>query len=336
MARIVLHGGRVFDGTGADPADADVVLEDGRIVEVGPGLDGDEGVDVRGRTLLPGLFDCHVHLGFRYEDFDEVRLAYTPFSYRFFQLPETLRWYLAMGITTVRDAGGRRLGDEARGRRRRARRSRACRSPCTMLSMTGGHADAQLPCGGIAPYAVDVPGDALAASPTAPTALRAKVREVIREGADVIKIASSGGFLSPGDDPKLPHFGAGRARRDRHDRARTSAGWVMSHAHGAEGIKRAVRAGVRSIEHGTFLDEEAVGPDGRARHVARADADRRRHDRAARREGRRPGAGEGEAPRRSAGPSSTRSGWRSRPASRSRWGRTARSPRTAPTCASCS
>jgi imidazolonepropionase-like amidohydrolase len=245
----------VFDGTGAEAADADVVLEDGRIVDVGPGLDGDDGVDVSGRTLLPGLFDCHVHLAFRYEDFDEVRLAYTPFSYRFFQFPETLRWYLAMGITTVRDAGGADWG------MKRAVEDGVLPGPrmqisVTMLSMTGGHADAHLPCGGIAPYAVPYPG---MPSPVAdgPEALRAKVREVIREGADVIKIASSGGFLSPGDDPKLPHFGS-----DELEAIVTTAAdlgrWVMSHAHGAEGIKRAVRAGVRSIEHGSLMDDEAI------------------------------------------------------------------------------
>ena len=73
MARTVFTGGRVFDGTGAPLAEADVAIEDGRIVEVGPGLDGDEGVDCSGKALLPGLFDCHVHLASRYEDFDEVR-----------------------------------------------------------------------------------------------------------------------------------------------------------------------------------------------------------------------------------------------------------------------
>ena len=109
MARIVLHGGRVFDGTGADAADADVVLEDGRIVDVGPGLDGDEGVDVAGRTLLPGLFDCHVHLAFRYEDFDEVRLAYTPFSYRSSSSPRrcagTSRWASRPSATPAAPTG---------------------------------------------------------------------------------------------------------------------------------------------------------------------------------------------------------------------------------------
>ena len=255
LARILLHGGRVFDGSGADPAEADVVLEDGRFVAVGPGLDGDEGVDVTGRTLLPGMFDCHVHLAYRYEDFDEVRVAYTPFSYRFFQFPETLRWYLAMGITTVRDAGGADLG------MKRAVADGVLQGPrmqisVTMLSMTGGHADAHLPCGGISPSAIDYPGMPSSVA-DGPDALRAKVREVIREGGDVIKIASSGGFLSPGDDPRLPHFGDDELRAVVGTAADLGC-WVMSHAHGAEGIKRAVRAGVRSIEHGTFLDEEAV------------------------------------------------------------------------------
>jgi imidazolonepropionase-like amidohydrolase len=255
VARILLHGGRVFDGTGADPTDADVVIEDGHIADVGIGLDGDHGVDVAGRTLLPGLFDCHVHIAYRYEDFDEVRVSYTPFSYRFFLVPENLRWYLAMGITTVRDAGGADWG------MKRAVADGVLPGPrmqisVTMLSMTGGHADAHLPCGGLAPSAVDYPG---MPSPVAdgPEALRAKVREVIREGADVIKIASSGGFLSPGDDPRLPHFAADELAAIV-DAAGDLGCWVMSHAHGVEGIKRAVRAGVRSIEHGTYLDEEAV------------------------------------------------------------------------------
>ena len=84
--RIVLTGGRVFDGTGASIDDADVSFEDGRIVDVGPGLDGDESVDVTGATLLPGLFDCHVHLAERYEDFDELLVMHRPFSYRFFTI----------------------------------------------------------------------------------------------------------------------------------------------------------------------------------------------------------------------------------------------------------
>ena len=97
-----------------------------------------------------------------------------------------------------------------------------------------------------------------------------KIREVIRAGADVIKIASSGGFLSPGDDPMAAELLA----QEEVDAIVTTAAdlgtWVMSHAHGAEGIKRAVRAGVRSIDHGTYLDAGGRRDDGRARHLARA------------------------------------------------------------------
>src|SRR5919201_839960 len=108
--RTVFAGGRLFDGTGAAIADADVVVEGDRIVEVGPGLDGDEVVDVSGRTLLPGMFDCHVHLALRHEDMDELRVMHEPFSYRFFQIADNLRTTLALGITTVRDASGADLG----------------------------------------------------------------------------------------------------------------------------------------------------------------------------------------------------------------------------------
>ena len=104
MTRVVFSGGSIFDGTGAMPAAGDVAIEDGRIVDVGLGLDGDERIDVTGKTLLPGLFDCHVHLATRYEDIDETRVMNEPFSLPFFRIAENLRTTLALGITTVRDA----------------------------------------------------------------------------------------------------------------------------------------------------------------------------------------------------------------------------------------
>jgi imidazolonepropionase-like amidohydrolase len=85
----------------------------------------------------------------------------------------------------------------------------------------------------------------------------AKVREVVRAGADVIKIASSGGFLSPSDDPRQPNFSEAEVESIVQTAADLGRS-VMSHAHGAEGIKRAVRAGVRSIDHGTFIDDEGI------------------------------------------------------------------------------
>ena len=255
MSRVLLSGGRVFDGTEAPLADADVVLEDGRIAEVGPGLDGDEAVDVTGKTLLPGLFDCHVHLAMRYEDFDEARLMNEPFSLPFFRMAENLRTTLALGITTVRDAMGADAG------LRTAVEQGVLVGPrmqisVSMLSMTGGHNDAWLPSGAIGPWGVEYPGMPSGVCDGVEGVTR-KVREVIRAGADVIKIASSGGFFSPSDDPMEPNF----SQEEVDAIVRTAADlgtWVMSHAHGPEGIKRAVRAGVRSIDHGTYLDEEGA------------------------------------------------------------------------------
>lgn len=253
--RTLFAGGQVFDGTGAAIADADVVVEGGRIVEVGAGLDGDEAVDVSGRTLLPGMFDCHVHLVLRHEDLDELRVMHEPFSYRFFQIAETLRTTIELGITTVRDAAGADLG------LKQAVEDGVLVGPrmqisVNMLSMTGGHSDAWLPSGAISSWGVSYPGmpdgvcDGI-------DGVRTKVREMVRAGADVIKIASSGGYLSPLDDPSRPNFS-----QDEVDEIAATAAdlgrWVMSHAHGAEGIKRAIRAGVRSIDHGTFLDDEAI------------------------------------------------------------------------------
>lgn len=255
MTRTVFTGGRVFDGTGAPLAEADVVVEDGRILAVGPGLDGDEAVDCTGKAILPGLFDVHVHVAFSYEDFDEVRLMHEPFSLRFFRVAENLRRTIALGITTVRDASGADAGMRAAVEQGLLVGPRMQIS-VTMLSMTGGHNDPWLPSGARGAWGTPYPGmpdgvcDGVAG-------VAAKVREVIRAGADVVKIASSGGFLSPTDDPRQPNFSEEEVRAIV-EAAADLGRWVMSHAHGAEGIKRAVRAGVRSIEHGTFLDDEAI------------------------------------------------------------------------------
>ena len=253
--RTVFTGGRVFDGTGAAPANADVLIAEGRIVEVGPGLDGDVAVDVAGKMLLPGLFDTHVHLAMRYEDFDEAVIMNEPFSLKFHRMAQTLRTTIALGITTVRDAAGADAG------LRMAVQEGTLIGPrmqisVQMLSMTGGHSDAWLPSGILGMWGLEYPGMPSGVCDGVDGVSR-KTREMIRAGADVIKIAASGGFLSPSDDPREPNFS-----QDEVDAiVRTAADLgtpVMAHAHGAEGIKRAVRAGVRSIDHGTFLDEECI------------------------------------------------------------------------------
>jgi Imidazolonepropionase and related amidohydrolases len=88
--RTLFRRGRIFDGSGAPLADGDLVIEDGRIVAVGSGLDGDEAIECEGKSLLPGLFDCHIHLMGRYED-DEITVTHRPFSYAFYLAPANLR-----------------------------------------------------------------------------------------------------------------------------------------------------------------------------------------------------------------------------------------------------
>lgn len=255
MTRTVFRGGRIFDGTGAPLAEADLAIEDGRILEIGVGLEGDAAVDCSGKALLPGLFDVHVHVAFSYEDFDEVRIMNEPFSLRFYRVAENLRRTIALGITTVRDASGADAGMRAAVERGLLVGPRMQIS-VNMLGMTGGHSDAWLPSGARGAWGTSYPGmpDGVC---DGVEGVAAKVREMVRAGADVIKIASSGGFLSPTDDPRQPNFTEAEVRSIVQTAADLDR-WVMSHAHGAEGIKRAVRAGVRSIDHGTFLDDEAI------------------------------------------------------------------------------
>jgi imidazolonepropionase-like amidohydrolase len=253
--RTILTGGSVFDGSGAAPASADVAIEDGRIVAVQSGLDGDRAVDCSGTTLVPGLIDCHVHIAWRTEDFDELAFAYRPFSYRLFAIAGSLRRTLECGITTIRDAGGADLG------LKQALADGVLAGPraqisVTMLSQTGGHADFSLPSGAGGAYDVPYPG---MPSPLCDgvEGVTRKVREVVRAGADVVKLCTTGGYVSPSDDPHHLSFTEeelAAAVGAAADLGRA----VMAHAHGAEGIKRAARAGCRSVEHGTFMDEEAA------------------------------------------------------------------------------
>ena len=251
--RTVFAGGRVFDGTGAPIAEADVAISDGVIAEVGVGLDGDDLVDVSGLTILPGLFDCHVHVLLGHVDI--FRLLQTPFSYRFYDAIRNLDATLRIGITTVRDAGGADLGVK------QALEEGILRGPrmqisITMLSQTGGHGDGWLPSGSRIDLFPPHPG-APAGIVDGPEEVRRKVRELVRAGADVIKIATSGGVLSPRDHPKQPGFDLAEIEAIVAE-ARAAGLWVMSHAQSIDGIKNAVLAGVRSIEHGIYLDDEAI------------------------------------------------------------------------------
>ncbi len=253
MTRTLYTGATVVDGTGADPAAADLVVEDGRIVEIGSGLDGDERVDLDGKAILPGLFDCHTHVVV--STIDETRNLHTPFGYRYFQAMENLASTLRIGITTVRDAGGADLGikqavDDGLIPGPRMQIS------LSMISQTGGHGDPWVASGGEVHFFPRHPGvpETLV---DGPEEMRRTVRQLVRMGADVIKVAVSGGVLSPRDKPTHAHL-----RPEELDvlvEEATAAGiFVMSHAQATPGIKNAIRAGIRSIDHGIYLDDEAI------------------------------------------------------------------------------
>jgi imidazolonepropionase-like amidohydrolase len=251
--RILLQGGQVFDGTGSAPATADVVIADGRIIDVGIGLDGDRAVDVTGRTVLPGFFDCHVHV--TSAGVDVMSRINQPFSYEYFQAVAHLDATLATGVTTVRDAGGADAGLQ------QALRDGLIRGPRMLISVsiigqTGGHSDGWLPSGHDVPLSLPHPGRPSGLA-DGPDEMRRVVRKVLRVGADVIKVCATGGVLSVGDDPR--HAQLSRAELDIAVAEAAAVGrGVMAHAQGATGIKNALLAGVRSIEHGIYLDDEAI------------------------------------------------------------------------------
>ena len=251
--RTLFASGRVFDGTGSPPATADVVVEDGRIVDVGPGLDGDEVVHCGGATVLPGLVDCHVHLLFA--GVHPLKTLQTPFSYPYYEAVRNLRATLDCGVTTVRDAGGADLGVKEAVAAGLVPGPRV-QIAVSMLSQTGGHGDGWYPSGCSVPLVQPHPGRPHTVV-DGPEEVRRVVRELIRAGADVIKVATSGGVLSARDDPRHGHF------RDEEvammvTEAAAAGITVMAHAQAADGIKVAVRNGVRSIEHGIYLDDEAI------------------------------------------------------------------------------
>ena len=252
--RTVFGGGRLFDADTGTFESADLVIEDGLIVDVGSGFDGDVYVDCAGRDLLPGLFDCHVHVTL--SDVDIMGIVHAPYSLGFYEAIGNLKATLEAGITTVRDAGGADLGVKEAVERGLVVGPRM-QIAIQMLSQTGGHGDGWLPSGSKLDFLMGKHPGSPAGLVDGPDEMRKVVRELIRSGADVIKVATSGGVLSPRDDPRHAHFQPDELSVLVAEA--TSAGIrVMAHAQATDCIKNAVRAGIASIEHGIYLDEEAI------------------------------------------------------------------------------
>ncbi len=258
MARTVFAGGVVFDGTGSPVRPGEVVVSGEHVESVGEAgaLDAgpqDEVVDATGLTLLPGFIDTHVHVTLATIDFLEG--LNMPFSYQFYMAEKNLERTLDIGITTARDASGADLGIQ------QALADGLIDGPALhisiiALSQTGGHGDHWLPSGNTPEVLAPHPGRPSGVVDGVDEA-RKRTRELLRAGADQIKVNTSGGVFSPRDDPRRAQL-SDEELAVIVEEATRSGSYVMAHAHGAAGVKAAIRAGVRSVEHGTELDDEAI------------------------------------------------------------------------------
>lgn len=256
MNSLIFAGGQLIDGTGDAPvANGAVVVEGGRVVSAGPAARlprprGGRVVDVGGLTILPGLIDTHVHATYRARDVREHVL--NPPTYNLFRSLPILRAVLESGVTTVRDMGGADTGF------RRAVEEGLVLGPrllvsIVMISQTGGHGDALLPFGQRLQKRAWLPRNVA----DGVDEVRKLVRQTLAAGADFIKVCAGGGITSFGDEFEEEQFSPEElsvvvteaARRRRR---------VAAHAEALPAIRAALRAGVHSVEHGWFFDEESL------------------------------------------------------------------------------
>jgi imidazolonepropionase-like amidohydrolase len=253
----VLREVAVLDESGGFGEPQDVHVEAGRIAAVGRRLraDGDApSYDCSGLWLMPGIVDCHSHVAV--SSLDPLERLRTPVTQWTLEAAQNARRILECGVTLLRDPGGADAGIRdaiAAGYVPGPRLQVAVVTLC----QTGGHADGYLPGAG-----VECSADYVAGFPGRPPYLvdgademRKTVRRVLRAGADWIKLCSTGGVLSPHDDGDIPELTEEEIAVAVFEAGRKGKG-VMAHAFGGEGVDNAVRAGVRSIEHGIFLTEE--------------------------------------------------------------------------------
>jgi imidazolonepropionase-like amidohydrolase len=254
----VLKGGRLIDGTGAAPvADVSVAIRDHRIEAVmtsGGDWPGDaEIIDVSGMTILPGLIDCHDHMAMHGYDLARRWGLDEPQSTRHLRTAKVLAETLAAGYTAVRDAAGLDAGFKRAIDEGLIAGPRLVISLC-IVSAIGGIGDLVSPSG----FTCCVPNDPLLPDGVIDSLadVRPVVRRIVRAGADVIKCATTGGASSrPGHGPRDGAFTL-EEMQTLVDEAHALDRRVMCHALGGRGLRVAVEAGVNSIEHGCYLDEE--------------------------------------------------------------------------------
>lgn len=246
---LLLRGGAVFDDeTRTFRAGVDILCRDGRIESLSGGDHGEvpqgtHRLDCRGKYIIPGLIDCHVHITGSGDptELNAANAASLPLrSWKAAQYAEAT---LLAGFTTVRDLGA---ADRLNIDLSKAVENGILRGPRILaaglgVTMTGGHGH------GFLAREADGPDD-----------VRKAVREQLRAGATAIKLFASGGVMTPGVDPRSPSFTEEEIRAGVEE-AHKAFRVVGAHAQATDGIKNAIRAGVDSIEHGVWLDEEAIG-----------------------------------------------------------------------------
>ena len=253
---IVVKAARLIDGTGGEPILHPVVVIQGdRITQVGAGLAtpaGAEVIDLGAATLLPGFIDCHTHVTAQPgENFYVDLFKRSPIDNAV--MSHVYAWRtLEAGFTTIRNVGAEEYVDIAlRNAIERGDvagpRMRVSGLP---LSATGGHGDLN----GYSPYLSFKTFSGIA---DGVDQIRKVVRMNVRQGADVIKVLATAGVLSEEESEGAPQY----SQEELNALVEEAHMWdrrVAAHAHGAEGIKRAIKAGVNSVEHASFIDDEGI------------------------------------------------------------------------------
>ncbi len=251
----VIRCGTLIDGTGTEPVrGATVVIEGDTITAVHRGGDiprDAEVIDAGNMTVMPGMIDCHVHLASSAQSIQQRLL--TPYSLTIAQALANARLTLDSGFTTVRDAAGTPRGVKMAIDQGMFPGPRL-RIAVGALSQTHGHGDSVMPSG--ANLRVPDPDHPWTVVDGVDE-VRKATRELLRAGADQIKVHTSGGVMSPNDEPTATGFSPEEIAVIVYE-AQAAGRTVMAHAQAAQGIKNAVFGGIHSIEHGIYLTEEVV------------------------------------------------------------------------------
>ena len=253
--RIRITGGNVIDVNTGDISRADIIVEDDRIVAIGSAAETreqatDRTIEMNGAYLLPGLSDSHVHLTSRADVHGFRRLTVSSQAAAISGVVHAERT-LHAGFTSVRNLGGPAYADVAL---RDAIEAGEIDGPRMLVAgpsigITGGHCDNNL-----LPSEYDVTSDGVA---NGPWGVRTKVRQNVKYGATVIKFCGTGGVLSKGTKIGAQQF-TSEEMNAIVDEAHLLGLKVAVHAHGTDGIRTALNAGVDSIEHASLIDDEGI------------------------------------------------------------------------------